>query len=287
MANPNSLKPFPAASPPPTSGFVSITPEWAARILSSNKQRNRGVSAARVDALVRDILADQWRVTGEPIILDAVGNILNGQHRLTAIVKSGRPVTTMLVTGIDAGVIDAIDTGRPRRTADILRIRGVNGTGLLVPRATVLLSLFNGATRHAIGTVSELERVISEHSVGLLWTSENLPEKRDLGIAGVGAAFALAYEVAPDATEAALGACREPAKMSPRDPALALLGFVRSNGSSNSKYERFQLACRALNAVLFRMRGEERAILKFSEEGREFFIKAWATQNGVVGKSTP
>ncbi|UZW61824.1 hypothetical protein [Lysobacter enzymogenes] len=103
---------------------VVVTPElataWLRRNEANRKLRHRAV-AEYAQAMQRGL----WKTTGESIKFSKTGRLLDGQHRLAAIVDSGIALSMVVVTGLDNSAFDAIDTGRSRTGADVLLIEGV------------------------------------------------------------------------------------------------------------------------------------------------------------------
>lgn len=105
-----------------TARVIDVTPFMAQNWLSQNPS-NRSVSHQRVDAYAHDMKNGDWKMNGEPIVIDSVGQLKNGQHRLHAVVKSGSTVPMLVVFGVDPSVT-LYDRGRARSAIDILRISG-------------------------------------------------------------------------------------------------------------------------------------------------------------------
>lgn len=70
-----------------TSTVLIITPEMAKKYLQ-NMKTNRNISFARVNAYARDMERGAWQENGESIVFNKSGQLVNGQHRLAAIVKA-------------------------------------------------------------------------------------------------------------------------------------------------------------------------------------------------------
>jgi hypothetical protein len=71
---------------------VTITPEIAEKILMKNES-NRTLNKDIVNKYVREIIDNQWsEFTPDPIVINLNGILLNGQHRLNAVVKSNKSV---------------------------------------------------------------------------------------------------------------------------------------------------------------------------------------------------
>lgn len=103
---------------------IVITPDRAMQLLEHNTL-NRPLSQPHVQRLVRQILAGKWKYNGDTIKLSTSGDVLDGQHRLWAIIESKIAVETMIVYDVDPEAFATVDTLRkPRSGADILSLHG-------------------------------------------------------------------------------------------------------------------------------------------------------------------
>lgn len=100
-----------------------ITPETAAVMLQLNKN-NRPVSTRQVKALAKEIKEGRWQINGDTITF-ADDRLVDGQHRLMAIIESGIPITTFVVRGVASESFLTKDSGRKRTPGDALAISGV------------------------------------------------------------------------------------------------------------------------------------------------------------------
>lgn len=64
----------------------TITPELAADLLSRN-MKNRPVSQQRVRKYMAAMVAGKWLLNGEAIKISIDGRLIDGQHRLKAIIQ--------------------------------------------------------------------------------------------------------------------------------------------------------------------------------------------------------
>jgi hypothetical protein len=110
---------------------TTITPAMATKYLELNQLPNRHLKEAHIHRLANDMYDGRWRCNGESIIFDTDGNILDGQHRLHAIVRSKTAIDTYIVHGMDPEVMSTLDRGSLRSMADILGMQGeINRTQL-------------------------------------------------------------------------------------------------------------------------------------------------------------
>lgn len=110
-----------------TSEVQKITPEKANELLSRNDS-NRTINWGRVNLYADILRGGGWKVNGESIKISANNRLLDGQHRLKAIVQSGIPMTTLVIKGVSEDVFDTIDTGKIRSGGDTLKVAGVENS---------------------------------------------------------------------------------------------------------------------------------------------------------------
>src|SRR5947208_14577232 len=73
----------------------------------------------------------EWRVTHQGIAFDTEGALVDGQHRLAAVVEAEVPVELTVFTEVPDGAFDVLDTGKRRNAADVLAIEGENSAVML------------------------------------------------------------------------------------------------------------------------------------------------------------
>jgi hypothetical protein len=90
--------------------------------------RNRNLDRERVSLFARTMIEGKWVATHQGIAFDENKNLVDGQHRLAAVVKSGVVVKMQVTSGVPTEMVDeyslAIDCGRPRRFDDYARFIG-------------------------------------------------------------------------------------------------------------------------------------------------------------------
>lgn len=112
----------------------TITPALAEEFLSKNV-KNRKILESQVDFYARQMKAEQWKLTGDSIKFSNEGALLDGQHRLRAIIKLGQPVDMFVAEGLDSDSFEVLDTGKLRTAGDVLSVFGVekaNNIGAIV-----------------------------------------------------------------------------------------------------------------------------------------------------------
>jgi len=99
-----------------------ITLVRAKALLSLNYEGQRNLRPTRVDQFCGILRRGLWIESGEPIIIDWFGNLIDGQHRLAAIVKTGISAKIDITYGVPPKAFDVIDSGAVRALYDILPV---------------------------------------------------------------------------------------------------------------------------------------------------------------------
>jgi len=104
---------------------VKITPKMAMDLLEHNTL-NRPLSDGHVKRLAQQIIDGKWKYNGDTIKVSKDGAILDGQHRLWAVIEAKRPIETVIIRGIARDAFATIDTTRRLRSGgDVLALNGV------------------------------------------------------------------------------------------------------------------------------------------------------------------
>lgn len=108
-----------------TAERMQISPQMASELLK-RRPPNRPISKARVRLMIEDMRAGRWVGNGETIILTEDLQVLDGQHRLQAVMESGCTVTFLVVVGVPASAMPSIDQGKSRSGADTLTAASIS-----------------------------------------------------------------------------------------------------------------------------------------------------------------
>lgn len=143
-----------------------VSPALASQILQANTS-NRPIRVATVMRYLRDMQSNNWQCNGETIKIASDGTLLDGQHRLTAVAKLGRPVEMMIVSGLPRDAFETIDTGVRRTTSQILSMGGNKNAAVLASASRWVTLISNGCVATDISTSQQLQNI------------ESFPELRD------------------------------------------------------------------------------------------------------------
>lgn len=218
------------------SAVMTVTPAMAADWLKLNVDNNRAITEARVESYVRSIKNDEWQLTPEGIMFDTDGNLIDGQHRLTAISRAGKPVKMVVWTNVPFEVMEVLNTGVARTTADILTVTGgmgdVSGNAkVAVARASMIYRLHHPTYHQSKMTVSAFDWVKHRYEEDLDWaqrvyplnggTSHSLTTRRFRSPTCV-AALVIAHKRDKEETEDFARKADKAIELTERDPAYAL-----------------------------------------------------------------
>lgn len=116
---------------------VRLTPVAAERLLERNVH-NRKLSEKVVQKYVAEIHADEWRLTPGCVALDDKGDLVDGQHRLHAIVRSQKAVPMLITFGLPTASQEKVDRQRRRTLFDAFFLAGLATNRQEVEIATCL-----------------------------------------------------------------------------------------------------------------------------------------------------
>lgn len=148
---------------------VEITPELAKKWLNLMAP-NRTVSQSRVTQWAARLEKfGKFPQTGDTIKFDISGRLVDGQHRLMAIIESGVTVRALVARNVPLEDVATIDTGKSRSHADVLEIHGSAPNPRAGARAAMLLwfferGVFNLNNQKRKPTQEECLEVYTRHS---------------------------------------------------------------------------------------------------------------------------
>jgi hypothetical protein len=73
---------------------IQITPKLATEWLKQNTNNIRAILPSKVDLYAGMMSRDKWTLTHQGIAFDELDNLIDGQHRLKAIVKSTKTINS-------------------------------------------------------------------------------------------------------------------------------------------------------------------------------------------------
>ncbi len=134
-----------------------VTPEQAQAWLSENPN-NRNINIKHVERLARDMLEGVFAYNGDTIKFDGDGKLMDGQHRLSAVVASGTSQPMLIVRGVSEDARKTIDRGEKRTVAHWLKMKGFSNCTTL-GHAAHLLHVFESGLLQQINATGKFHPV--------------------------------------------------------------------------------------------------------------------------------
>jgi hypothetical protein len=172
--------------------WESVTPTKAEKWLNEHNTNNRKLRPGVAEKYADDMRAGKWLPNPQPIMFFEDGSLADGQHRLWAIVESGKTLSMYVVRDVSREAALNIDTGLGRGLSDNARIAGEGA----ISHRIIAMAKFVEYGTHSIGRAlsnSQRMALIEKHRPHLEWVDQHLPQRRTITNAVVGAAIARAH----------------------------------------------------------------------------------------------
>lgn len=149
---------------------ITVTPEMAKEFLRGNSS-NRQLSKSTVNMYARDMREGKWKLGGQGISISETGRLLDGQHRLNAIIQANVPVTMLVCEGIDDNNVN-FDNGKRRSITDQYRIKSdksdsiISQKGVAFVRMCLMLKTYGElAATMRVGSISfeEFDKFLNDN----------------------------------------------------------------------------------------------------------------------------
>jgi hypothetical protein len=251
----------------PTSSIETITPDQAALYLKSFDS-NRPLSARRVLQYAQDLAAGKWLLNGESISFDWNGNMIQGQHRCHAVIKSGVSMTTFVNRGLNPEVFSTLDSGKPRNARDVLAISGEKNTHVLSAAIRAAVRILYGVGERDSLTNRDALAVLEDLPTLRFWTGRFVGEaklKRLIPSSFVGACAVAANKYGSDIVETFVNQVASGTNLSADSPAFLLRErfATRPRGAYWDQDTQLSLIIKALSAHI---NGKRIKMLRFNAD---------------------
>lgn len=101
--------------------FVEVGPDLAKAWLEAN-ENNRSTKKGNLSKITRAMELDEFKFVGDPLRFDDTGRLIDGQHRLIAIWRSGTSQTLLVMRGFHPEAQLYVDQGSSRQAGDQIQI---------------------------------------------------------------------------------------------------------------------------------------------------------------------
>ena len=258
---------------------LSVTPEMAQRWLNSNTH-NRPIRNNVVERYTAAMKRGEWKLTSEAIqfchpYVDSEGKsqketLIDGQHRLWAIVNSGATVEMTVVWGCEPDEFAVIGQGPVRTFGDIL---STTRTDLTDP--TLVASVCSSTARYALGFHRETGGLRSSHINAILRNiepeviavTEYKKRLRKMAPRPVISTLVLARIVNPSMADLIVAQLKDAVGFTDRDPIRALHLYLAEQLNPTSSDSMDTVHYKVCHAICARLRGDHIKHLRITGEG--------------------
>jgi hypothetical protein len=173
----------------------TITAKQAEKYLQFNIN-NRPLRKSLVNQYAKDMAAGNWRLTHQGVAFNCDGTLLDGQHRLAAVVQSGATVQMLVARGVDSRNQLVMDDHAKRSAGDALslaRKEKITQSEVAVIRGAIELSADRNWAKCRM-TKQDLDGVLDTFRQPLNFVAEKMPNnERGITSAPVKASVVLAW----------------------------------------------------------------------------------------------
>jgi hypothetical protein len=265
--------------------FEEIGPEIAKRYLARNIA-NRNLREATVRSYEIDMRRGNWVPTHQGIAFNDRGDLIDGQHRLTALARAGVTVKILVTRGLpsESGrtkTMDAVDVGAIRSVRDHLKLQhGFRNPYRDVAAATSIVHMIVGKTgvrKISVPQILGVLEVYGRHIADIGGVMDASREKRLRRSQFIGP-LAFARAVEPNVVDRFLAGVIKGANLSEDSPILAFRNFLFSDASirwttSGLKDVRTEFAFIVLNSLRRFAQAETSKQVHTGRGGFVFFAK--------------
>lgn len=141
-----------------------VDPAFAKQALAQRMDKNRPISKTKVDQYVRDMREGKWQQNnGETIKFSPDGKLLDGQHRLSAIIEAQVTLGLAVARNVPIESFVTIDSGRSRTLRDVLSIEGHKNVTILAGVGRAAYNYIAGVSYGYSPTRMTIEEFITKH----------------------------------------------------------------------------------------------------------------------------
>jgi hypothetical protein len=184
------------------SQWMDVTPAMAKKWLENNF-RNRPLVEDVVNAYARDMINGVWVPTHQGVAFNDKDEMIDGQHRLHAIVLANKTIRMMVTFGLPSKIegaemttMDAVDRGRTRSVGDQLTIQhGIRNGSVISQVCASTASLCYGLRTRRLSVGQTLD-IYRSFQGAIDWVIVH--RSKENGLRGAGVLTAFAFALAPD-----------------------------------------------------------------------------------------
>ena len=141
-----------------------IGPEEARNLLAL-RSKQRSIKYSKVYQFTQDMRHGRWKFNPQPICIDVNENLIDGQHRLAAVLRSGTTQTFLIAYGQDPELFYVLDRTNVRNVVDPLQADGHKNTTGIAATARDIYRVLAGVecvqSRSTVGSDDDVRSVLA------------------------------------------------------------------------------------------------------------------------------
>lgn len=271
----------------------TVTPNMAEKWLKENNTHNRPLFKKTIENYTREMKAGAWAITNQGIGFADDGTLLDGQQRLSAIVKAGIPIKMLVVTGLPRAyksngngelfTQDVIDGNKPRTSGDILYLsHGVDNAVVKMAIANMIVYSIKGSQKISPRIAF---KIIELYSDEIEFTLSNRSQTRGLSYTPAITGIILAAKVDLDKAMDFKEKYFKGTNLNVGSPALTFREYMLSRNKAGTQGSgvRMTVMNYSLTALKHFFDGKPLKKLTSTDANREYFL---SKQKNCVGMIT-
>ena len=139
-----------------------IGPSEAKDLLQANNC-NRSVRKNAVEQYAAEMQQGEWHLGCDAIGFDETGTLINGQHRLYAVIQSEKAFPFLVARGLPKKSRDSLDVGKKRQLHERITIAGYPICAKEASICNQLITPWDYEARIAVSTKDMRERIVRIH----------------------------------------------------------------------------------------------------------------------------
>lgn len=200
--------------------------------------RNRNLRQHRVNRYAEQMTRGQWKETGDPIRFSVSGQLLDGQHRLAAIIAADVTIKAIVVRDVADDVFPVLDSGLGRQPGDSLGSGHEKAASHKAAATRQLIVVELGGDPRKSDDLQAISRIdISEYyanHVEEVTAAIHTASRMYQAFAGGnrsawGAFIVMAYRIDPERAEEFIEGVRMGTNLTVGDPRLALRNWLAND----------------------------------------------------------
>jgi hypothetical protein len=246
--------------------LTTVTPEWAEETLIKNIG-NRPLNIKHVDKLAKEMTEGRWKVNGDTICLNG-SRVIDGQHRLHAVVQSGITIETLVVEGLPTNVFDTKDVGKRRSAGDTLGVAGEQNGCRLAAALVLIDKYFTGRVDKSVSySNTEMEELLVKYPESRQSLQTSMGTKGLIPPSVLDACHYLFSRKDPVLADQFVDKVLQGTSLTAGSPWYVLRERLVNNSMSKAKLKKAYLMALCIKAWNNARSGTTLKLLKFSQEG--------------------